>query len=40
MDAYFTRFGGVRDYLHEVVEQARKNGYTSTLYGGGGICRT
>ncbi|MFF0817640.1 DNA polymerase I [Rhodococcus sp. NPDC003318] len=33
MDAYFARFGGVRDYLHEVVEQARKVGYTSTLYG-------
>lgn len=33
MDAYFARFGGVRDYLHEVVEQARKDGYTSTLYG-------
>ncbi|MFZ2528794.1 MAG: DNA polymerase I, partial [Rhodococcus sp. (in: high G+C Gram-positive bacteria)] len=33
MDAYFTRFGGVRDYLHRVVEDARKVGYTSTLYG-------
>ncbi len=33
MDAYFARFGGVRDYLHEVVEQARKVGYTSTLFG-------
>lgn len=33
MDAYFSRFGGVRDYLHEVVEAARKVGYTSTLYG-------
>ncbi|NLU83025.1 DNA polymerase I [Rhodococcus sp. HNM0569] len=33
MDAYFARFGGVRDYLREVVEQARRDGYTSTLYG-------
>ena len=33
MDAYFARFGGVRDYLHEVVEQARKDGYTSTVLG-------
>lgn len=33
MEAYFTRFGGVRDYLHNVVEDARKVGYTSTLYG-------
>lgn len=33
MDAYFTRFGGVRDYLHETVEEARRNEYTSTLFG-------
>ena len=33
MEAYFTRFGGVRDYLREVVEVARKDGYTSTLFG-------
>jgi DNA polymerase-1 len=33
MDAYFRRFPGVRDYLHGVVEQARKDGYTSTLFG-------
>lgn len=33
MDAYFARFGRVRDYLHEVVERARKDGYTSTILG-------
>ncbi|WP_197040207.1 DNA polymerase I [Mycobacterium sp. URHB0044] len=33
MEAYFARFGGVRDYLHEVVDQARKDGYTSTVLG-------
>jgi DNA polymerase-1 len=33
MAAYFERFGGVRDYLHDVVEQARKDGYTSTILG-------
>jgi len=33
MDAYFARFGGVRDYLHEVVDRARKDGYTSTVLG-------
>ncbi|BDX32466.1 DNA polymerase I [Mycobacterium antarcticum] len=33
MDAYFSRFGGVRDYLQSVVEQARKDGYTSTVLG-------
>jgi DNA polymerase I len=34
MDQYFARFGGVRDYLMDVVEQARKDGYTSTV-----LCR-
>jgi DNA polymerase-1 len=33
MDAYFERFPGVRDYLRGVVEQARVDGYTSTLLG-------
>jgi DNA polymerase-1 len=33
MDAYFARFGGVRDYLHAVVDAARKDGYTSTVLG-------
>ncbi len=33
MDQYFDRFGGVRDYLRDVVDQARKDGYTSTVFG-------
>jgi len=33
MDEYFTRFGGVRDYLRDVVEQARVTGYTQTMLG-------
>ncbi len=33
MQEYFTRFGGVRDYLREVVAQASLDGYTSTLLG-------
>ncbi|WP_100480266.1 DNA polymerase I [Mycobacteroides abscessus] len=33
MDQYFSRFGGVRDYLRAVVDQARKDGYTSTVLG-------
>ena len=33
MELYFSRFGGVRDYLFEVVEKARKNGYTETMFG-------
>ena len=33
MDTYFERFGGIRDYLKTVVEQARKVGYTETIMG-------
>jgi DNA polymerase-1 len=33
MDTYFERFGGIRDYLQVVVEQARKVGYTETIMG-------
>ena len=33
MEEYFTRFGGVRDYLRQVVDQARKDGYTSSILG-------
>ena len=33
MDDYFERFGGVRDYLSGVVEEARATGYTATILG-------
>jgi DNA polymerase-1 len=33
MDRYFERFGGIRDYLATVVEQARKVGYTESILG-------
>jgi DNA polymerase-1 len=33
MDTYFERFGGIRDYLKVVVEEARKVGYTETIMG-------
>jgi DNA polymerase-1 len=33
MKDYFDRFGAVRDYLRGVVEQARNDGYTSTIEG-------
>jgi DNA polymerase-1 len=33
MDNYFERFGGVRDYLHRVVDEARACGYTETIMG-------
>jgi len=31
MTSYFERFGGIRDYLRDVVDQARRDGYTSTI---------
>ncbi|CAN5530323.1 DNA polymerase I [soil metagenome] len=33
MADYFARFGAVRDYLRGVVEQARIDGYTTTIFG-------
>ena len=33
MDAYFARFGGIRDYLRHSVDVARREGYTATLLG-------
>lgn len=33
MTDYFLRFGAVREYLRNVVEQARVDGYTETIFG-------
>lgn len=33
MNRYFERFGGIQDYLREVVNQARQKGYTETITG-------
>ncbi|WP_433458650.1 DNA polymerase I [Micromonospora sp. CA-248212] len=33
MENYFAGFGGVRDYLQQVVGKARQDGYTSTILG-------
>ena len=33
MDEYFETFGGIRDYLAGVVEEARKTGFTETIMG-------
>ncbi len=33
MDKYFTRFGGIRQYLESVVVEARKKGFTETIFG-------
>jgi DNA polymerase I len=33
MEEYFLTFGGVRDYLAGVVDEARRTGFTETLWG-------
>ncbi|MEO8094520.1 MAG: DNA polymerase I, partial [Pseudolysinimonas sp.] len=33
MTDYFARFGAVRDYLRNVVQQAKVDGYTTTIFG-------
>jgi DNA polymerase-1 len=33
MDEYFETFGGIRDYLSGVVEEARRSGFTETIRG-------
>jgi DNA polymerase-1 len=33
MEEYFQQFGGVRDYLRDVVARARMDGYTETMMG-------
>jgi len=33
MDAYFEKFGGVADFLDEVVKQAHADGFTTTMFG-------
>ncbi|HQK61250.1 MAG TPA: DNA polymerase, partial [Dermatophilaceae bacterium] len=33
MDEYFERFGEVRDYLHQLVADARGTGFTATMLG-------
>ena len=33
MDEYFETFGGVRDYLAGIVDEARRTGFTETILG-------
>ena len=33
MEEYFERFGGVRDYLRGIVDEARQTGFTETIMG-------
>ncbi|MFX0538741.1 DNA polymerase I [Ornithinimicrobium sp. Y1847] len=33
MEEYFERFGGVRDYLRDIVAEARRTGFTETILG-------
>ena len=33
MDSYFAKYHGVRDYMKRIVEQAKADGYVTTLFG-------
>ncbi|MBQ7896447.1 MAG: DNA polymerase I, partial [Oscillospiraceae bacterium] len=33
MDAYLAKYHGVRDYMKNIVEKAKEDGYVSTIYG-------
>ena len=33
MEAYLAKYHGVRDYMHAVVEKAKRDGYAVTIYG-------
>jgi DNA polymerase-1 len=33
IDRYFERFPGIRNYIHETLEQVRERGYSETLFG-------
>jgi DNA polymerase-1 len=33
IDAYLSKYHGVRDYMKSVVDEAKKNGYVTTLFG-------
>ena len=33
IDAYFEKYHGVREYMSEIIERGRENGFVSTIYG-------
>ena len=33
IDNYLAHYAGVRSYMHEIVEQAKRDGYVTTLFG-------
>lgn len=33
IDAYFEKYHGVREYMSDIIESGKENGYVSTLYG-------
>ena len=33
IDNYLAHYAGVRTYMHEIVEQAKRDGYVTTLFG-------
>lgn len=40
MEVYFSRFGAIRDYLNNAVDEARKVGYTKPSSVAAATCRT
>ena len=32
MDSYFERYSGVREYMNQIIEQARERGYVTTMF--------
>ncbi|MEL4106519.1 DNA polymerase I [Oscillospiraceae bacterium WX1] len=33
IDSYFAKYSGVRAYMHDIVEQAKRDGFVTTLFG-------
>ena len=33
INSYLTQFSGVRDYMHDIVDTARQQGYVDTMFG-------
>ncbi len=38
MEDYFETFGGIRDYLNGIVDEARRSGFTETIMGAAATC--
>ena len=40
IESYLEKYAGVRQYMHDVVEQAKADGYVTTLMAAAAICRS